>query len=115
MSGTQDYPRLSNEAREKVVKALQESGYGYGHFNNLVTQRGPYVVAGYFRLLGNGQRMILHGAGPVVVDTRDYSVARYGSLPDSWPDWLGNDDYYPSRRVKLAPEPFPAQPPSVES
>lgn len=98
MSGTQDYPRLSNEARKQIVELLQASGCGAGHFDNLADQHGPYVVTGCFELRENGEREVIEGLGPVVVDTRDGSVHSYGSAPGSWP----------ARPVKLTNEPFPA-------
>lgn len=107
-------PRMSKEEKLLVIRALQESNdvMDYPGFNNHAERYGPYVVTEYWSPEMDefpGYQVI--GPGPVIVDTRDYSVDFLGSIPTHWPDWL-NDNSLPRGRVKLADEPFPGHPTS---
>ena len=102
-------PRMSKEEKLLVIRALQESNdvMDYPGFNNHAERYGPYVVTEYWSpVMDEFPGYQLDGPGPVIVDTRDYSVNFFGSTLDGRPAWFAADDY-PQGRVKLADEPIP--------
>ena len=100
-------PRMSKEEKLLVIRALQESNDDYPGFNNHAERYGPYVVTEYWSpMMDEFPGYQVDGPGPVIVDTRDYSVDFFGSTLDGRPGWLAADDY-PQGRVKLADEPIP--------
>lgn len=54
-------------------------------------------------------KYVVIGPGPLIVDTRYYSVSYYGSLPDNYPAWLA-DNSLPKGRVELTDAPIPSRP-----
>ena len=102
-------PRMTKEEKLLVIRALQESndGMDYPGFNNHAERYGPYVVTEYWSpMVDEFPGYQVDGPGPVIVDTRDYSVNFLGSTLDGRPAWFAADDY-PQGRVKLADEPIP--------
>lgn len=76
-------PRLTKDEKQQIIEALQEhnrephaeGGVFYDAFDHEADRIGPYVVTGSWDEDPlTGERVINCGPGPVVVDTRDYSV-----------------------------------------
>lgn len=111
-------PRLTKDEKQQIIEALQEhnrepdaeDGVFYDAFDHEADRIGPYVITGSWDEDPlTGERVVNCGPGPVVVDTRDYSVEFFGSAPGSWPDWF-EDKTLPTGRVKLADGPIPGKP-----
>lgn len=105
-------PRMTKEEKRRVVEALQAANHEgrYPGFDNHADRYGPFVVTGYWTPEMEefpGYRVI--GPGPVVVDTRDFSVEFHGSTPQLWPAWF-TDGSLERGRVKLADAPIPGNP-----
>lgn len=105
-------PRLTKAQKARIVQALLDSANeNFPCFDNHASRRGPYVITSVWD--GDpltGERKTVFGPGPVVVDTRDYSVSHYGSVPSCWPEWF-DDDTLPRGKVKLAEYPIGLQKP----
>ena len=101
-------PRMSKEEKRRVVEALQAANLHreYPGFDNHADRYGSFVVTSYWTPKMEefpGYRVV--GPGPVVVDTRDFSVEFHGSVPDYWPEWFVGESLERGR-VKLADAPI---------
>ena len=107
-------PRMTEEEKLAVIRALQASNEDaeYPGFHNHADRYGPYVITGYWcPSMAEFPGYTVTGPGPVIVDTRDYSVQYHGSTLDGRPAWFAAADY-PQGHVKLADEPIPGHPTS---
>lgn len=102
-------PRMTKEEKLAVIRALQEANatMNYPGFNNHADRYGPFVVTSYWcQTMEDFPDYQVIGPGPIVVDTRDYTVEFFGSNDTDWPKWF-YDKSLPQGRVKLADKPIP--------
>lgn len=105
-------PRMTKEEKLAVIRALQEANatMDYPGFNNHADCYGPFVVTSYWcQTMEDFPDYQVIGPGPIVVDTRDYTVEFLGSIGPDRPKRF-YDKSLPQGRVKLADKPIPGIP-----
>ena len=105
-------PRMTKEEKLAVIRALQEANVemDYPGFDNHADRYGPFVVTScWCQTMEDFPGYEVIGPGPIVVDTRDYTVEFFGSIAPDRPKWF-YDKSLPQGRVKLADKPIPGIP-----